>query len=167
MRSRRLMLLIVFLGPNSPLSHGSAIPTIEAVTKYMLRMVWKVQTEGYKAIRPSTEAVTDFIEHNDTFHKKTIWGTKCRSWLKGGQEDGKVLTHPGSRIQNIHCLLNPRFEDWKWTPLSNNRFAYMGNGTTVLEREGRDTTWYINDANSGYEGIFYWALEGSIWLSEN
>ncbi|PCG89354.1 Hypothetical protein PENO1_105180 [Penicillium occitanis (nom. inval.)] len=145
----------VFLGPNSPLSHGSAIPTIEAMTKYMLRMVWKFQTEGYKSVAPSTEAVNEFIQHNDVFHQRTIWGTKCRSWLKGGKEDGKVLTHPGSRIQNIHCLLNPRYEDWEWKPLSKNRFAYMGNGTSVLEQEGRDSTWYINDANSGYEGIFY------------
>ncbi|KAJ5414816.1 hypothetical protein N7509_000150 [Penicillium cosmopolitanum] len=145
----------VFLGPNSPLSHGSAIPTIEAVTKYMLRMVWRFQTERYKAVVPSPDAVNDFVQHNDTFHQRTIWGTKCRSWLKGGKENGKVLTHPGSRIQNIHCLLNPRYEDWEWKSLSRNRFAYMGNGVSVLEQEGRDSTWYINDANCGYEGIFY------------
>ena len=137
----------MFLGPNSPLSHGSALPTIEAVTKYMLRIVWKAQTE--------TEAVKEFIHHNDTFHQKTIWGTKCRSWLKGGKEDGKVLTHPGSRIQNIHCLLNPRYEDWIWSPFAKNRFAFMGNGTTVLEEEGRDVTWYMNDSSTGYEGFIY------------
>ncbi|KAF9885314.1 hypothetical protein FE257_013031 [Aspergillus nanangensis] len=145
----------VFLGPSSPLSHGSALPTIEAVTKYMLRIVWKAQTESYKAVVPSSEAVHDFVHHNDTFHQKTIWGTKCRSWLKGGTEDGKVLTHPGSRIQNIHCLLNPRYEDWVWTPLAANRFAFMGNGMTVLEEDRRDATWYMNDHNAGYEGIFY------------
>lgn len=121
----------------------------------MLRIVWKAQTETYKAVMPSTEAVNDFILHNDTFHQRTIWGTKCRSWLKGGKEDGKVLTHPGSRIQNIHCLLNPRYEDWIWTPLAKNRFAFMGNGMTVLEEDGRDVTWYMNDSNAGYEGIFY------------
>ncbi|KAJ5820642.1 hypothetical protein N7474_006233 [Penicillium riverlandense] len=145
----------VFLGPSSALSHGSALPTIEAVTKYMLRIVWKAQTESYKAVVPSTEAVNDFIYHNDTFHQRTIWGTKCRSWLKGGKEDGKVLTHPGSRIQNIHCLLNPRYEDWTWTPLAKNRFAFMGNGMTILEEDGRDMTWYMNDSTNGYEGIFY------------
>lgn len=121
----------------------------------MLRIVWKAQTEGYKAVTPSTQAVNDFVQHNDTFHRRTIWGTKCRSWLKGGKEDGKVLTYPGSRIHNIHSLLNPRYEDWEWEALAINRFAYMGNGTTVLEEEGRDATWYIHDGDCGYEGIFY------------
>lgn len=145
----------VFLGPQSPLSHGSAIPTIEQATKYMLRMIWKAQTECYKSFVPSTAAVDQFIYHNDVFHTRTIWGTKCRSWLKGGTEDGKVLTHCGSRIQNIHMMLNPRYEDFEWVPLSVNRFSFMGNGQTILEEEGRDATWYMNDGINGYEHIFY------------
>jgi len=72
------------MGPNSALSHGSALPTIEVATKYMIRMMWKAQTEDYKAFVPNDQAVKEFVEHSDTFHKRTIWGTKCRSWFKGG-----------------------------------------------------------------------------------
>ncbi|KAH9205896.1 putative monooxygenase [Leptodontidium sp. 2 PMI_412] len=150
----------VFLGPNSPLSHGSTLPTLEIVTKYICRVVWKLQTENYKSMVPTNAAVADFLAHCDKFHQRTIWGTKCRSWFKGGKEDGHVLTHPGSRFHNVHMLINPRYEDWEWTSLSTNRFAYLGNGLTVLEKEEkeekrRDPTWFLDDPDKGYEGLIY------------
>lgn len=74
---------------------------------------------------------------------------------KGGKEDGRVLAYGGSRIHNIHMMLNPRYEDWEWVPESVNRFSYMRNGLTVLEEEGRDSTGYLNDSDNGYENIFY------------
>lgn len=122
----------------------------------MLRMIWKAQVQSYKSFCISTSAVQEYIQHNDVFHKRTVWGTKCRSWLKGGTEDGFVITHPGSRLQNIHCMLEPRFEDYEWKSLNDvNRFAYMGNGETILSANGKDKTFYVNDADNGYEHIFY------------
>jgi hypothetical protein len=50
------------MGPNGPLSHGSAIPSIEHLTKYLVKLLHKAQTEKYK-----------------------VWNAKCRSWMKGGE----------------------------------------------------------------------------------
>lgn len=73
------------MGPNSPISHGSTLPAIEAASKYMIRMIWKAQTQGYKSFVPTDAAVADFIEYNDTFHKKTVWGSNCKSWFNRGK----------------------------------------------------------------------------------
>ncbi|CAG9993038.1 unnamed protein product [Clonostachys byssicola] len=147
----------VYLGPNSPLSHGSVIPTVEVFTKYMLLMIWKAQTENYKSFVLKDDAYREYLDHHDTFHKRTVWGTKCRSWLKGGREDGHVLTHCGSRIHNIHMLWNPRAEDYEWQLVHSNRFSYLGNGYSVKENEseGRDVTWFLTNPNAGYEPIQY------------
>lgn len=53
-------------------------------------------------------------------------------------------------------LMEPRWEDWEWKTYSTNRFAYLGNGFSTLEREGRDIAWYIDeDETSGLESVRY------------
>jgi hypothetical protein len=74
------------MGPNGPLSHGSALPSIEHFTKYVIKLLYKVQTEGYRSVVPTQKALDDFISHADTFLTRTVWNAKCRSWLKGGKE---------------------------------------------------------------------------------
>lgn len=73
------------MGPNAPLSHGSALPSIEHISKYVIKLLCKVQTEGYRSVMPTQKALDDFINHADTFLARTVWNTKCRSWLKGGK----------------------------------------------------------------------------------
>ena len=80
------------MGPNGPLSHGSAIPSIEHITKYVIKLLHKAQTERYKAVVPTQQALDDFIEHADTFLARTVWNAKCRSWLKGGKQHPAVLS---------------------------------------------------------------------------
>lgn len=72
-----------------------------------------------------------------------------------GKEDGPVLSHPGSRLHWFHMLLEPRWEDFKWTGRDSNRFAYLGNGFTTMEGEGRDLAWYMEDPDKGYEPVRY------------
>ncbi|KAG4421443.1 hypothetical protein IFR04_005393 [Cadophora malorum] len=83
---------IIYMGPNGPLSHGSAIPSIEHITKYVIKLLHKAQTERYKAVVPTQQALDDFIEHADTFLARTVWNAKCRSWLKGGKQHPAVLS---------------------------------------------------------------------------
>ncbi|OAL04210.1 putative monooxygenase [Phaeosphaeriaceae sp. SRC1lsM3a] len=144
---------ILYMGPNGPLSHGSALPSIEHITKYVIKLLCKAQTEGYKSFVPSQKALNDFISHADTFLTRTVWNAKCRSWLKGGKEDGPALVHPGSRLHWFHMLMSPRWEDWEWTTENQNRFAYLGNGFTTMEAEGRDKAFYFGDPDQGYESI--------------
>ncbi|KAH0835158.1 hypothetical protein AYO21_10319 [Fonsecaea monophora] len=145
----------VFLGPNSPLSHGSALPSIEHLTKYLFQLIYKVQTQNYKAVEPLEEAVDDFIEHADKFMERTVWAGKCRSWMKGGKKDSPPLTHPGSRLHWFQMLQEPRWEDYKWTRRSRNRFAYLGNGWCTMDEEGKDKAWYMDDPDQGFERLIY------------
>ncbi|KAK5049830.1 hypothetical protein LTR84_003948 [Exophiala bonariae] len=143
------------MGPNSPLTHGSALPSIEHLTKYLVRLLYKFQTQNYKSVEPYEEAVKDFIQHSDTLIMKTVWGGRCRSWLKGGKDEGPALSHPGSRLHWFQMLLEPRWEDFKWTRISENRFAYLGNGHCTMDAEGKDKAWYMDNPDLGYESIIY------------
>lgn len=146
---------LTYMGPNCPLSHGSATISIETFTKYFVRIIHKAQTEGYKSFCVTEQAVKDFIEYNDEFHKRTIWSTKCRSSLKGGTEDGPVLTYPGSRVANLHLMHYPRWEDYEWRTILRNRFAFLGNGQSKWEFDDHDIVWYIDDPDAGLEELMW------------
>ncbi|SCO91332.1 related to steroid monooxygenase [Fusarium oxysporum] len=146
----------VYFGPNSPLAHGSALPSFEHITTYMIRMIYKAQTEGYHSFEPSAQATSEFLEHCDAFFPRTIWSTKCRSWFKGGKEDGPVYAlHPGSRAHWFHMMNEPRYEDYIWKSTNRNRFAYLGNGFSLREVEGQDITWFLDKPDTGYKSVFY------------
>ncbi|RSL83097.1 hypothetical protein CEP51_004722 [Fusarium floridanum] len=145
----------LFLGPGGPLSHGSALPSIEHQTKYIARLLYKMQIEGYKAAVPSQAATQDFISHMHKFNERTVWSGDCNSWFKGGVKENKPLCHPGSRTHWFHMLTEPRWEDWDWERLSENRFSYLGNGWTTWEKKGQDLSYYLDDPDSGYQSLRY------------
>ncbi|KAJ9664515.1 hypothetical protein H2198_000166 [Neophaeococcomyces mojaviensis] len=148
--------LVVFLGPNSPIGHGSVIPIVEHTAKYIIRMLHKCQTQDIKTVTVTQAAVDDFDEHTQIFMKRTAWSTHCRSWFKNGKVDGPIVAlHPGSRIHWFHMLEEPRFEDYIWEGYGRNRFSYLGNGFSVKEAEGRDSTYYFDDPDEGYESVKY------------
>ncbi|KAJ5783021.1 cyclohexanone monooxygenase [Penicillium paradoxum] len=140
-----------FLGPNAPIGHGSVLPIVEHTSKYIINFMKKIQSQGIKAVSPRPEAIRDFDIHLTEFMKRTAWATPCRSWFKNGKIDGPVIAvHPGSRIHWFHMLTDIRFEDWEFTYLNNNRFEYLGNGFSVKEEPGRDTTLYFDSPEEGY-----------------
>lgn len=146
----------MFLGPNAPVGHGSAIPIIEHLTKYMLKLIHKSQTQSYKAFCPRPEAIEEFTRHADEFLPRMAWSSKCRSWFKNGKETGPVTLHPGSRMHWFHLLKEPRCEDWEWTSLDErNRWSFLGNGFSVLEEEGKDLSWYFDQPEKEYEEFIY------------
>lgn len=114
-------------------------------------MMKKMQTQSIKAVQPSPVAIKEFNEHIYTFLDRTAWATSCRSWFKNGTIDGPIVAlHPGSRIHWFHMLEQIRFEDWEYTYDSKNRYQYVGNGFSVKEGPGRDTTWYFEQPEKGY-----------------
>ncbi|KAJ9501190.1 hypothetical protein H2202_002984 [Exophiala xenobiotica] len=146
----------MFLGPNAPIGHGSVLPIVEHSTKYIIRMLHKCQTQGIKAVEAKQEAVDDFTEHVDTFVERAAWTSHCRSWFKNDKIDGPIVAlHPGSRVHWFHMLENPRFEDYNWTPFDKNRFFYLGNGFSTKEAEDRDSTYYFDHPDEGFETISY------------
>ncbi|KAI1081666.1 hypothetical protein F5B20DRAFT_534885 [Whalleya microplaca] len=146
----------MFLGPNAPVAQGSVLPIVEHTAKYIIRMLHKCQTQDIKYVEVSKAATDDFGEHIQTFMPRTAWSTHCRSWFKNGQIDGPVVAiHPGSRVHWFHMLEEPRYEDYEWQGLKHNRFSYLGNGFSVREGSGRDSTYYFDNPDAGYESIRY------------
>jgi hypothetical protein len=146
----------VFLGPNAPIGHGSVLPIVEHSAKYIIRMLHKCQMQGVKSVEPQQKAMDDFDDHIQTYMERTAWSTHCRSWFKNGKIDGPVVAlHPGSRVHWFHMLDEPRYEDFVWETFSKNRFAYLGNGFSVREEKDRDTTYYFDNPDAGYEGVTY------------
>lgn len=143
--------LTAFLGPNAPISHGSVFTITEQCSKYLLQLITKWQTECIKSIDVKQEAVDDFTTHVHHFMPRTAWAGNCRSWFKNGRSSGPVTAiHPGSRIHWFHTLERPKFEDFNYSYDSGNRFQYLGNGFSVREEEGGDSTWYLEDVDPKY-----------------
>ncbi|RHZ62629.1 hypothetical protein CDV55_105871 [Aspergillus turcosus] len=142
----------MFLGPSAPIGHGSVLPIVEHSTKYILKMIYKCQTQDIKAVTVSQQAVDDFDEHIQLFMQRTAWTTHCRSWFKNGTVDGPVVAlHPGSRVHWFHMLDEPRYEDYNWDRIKKNRFSYLGNGFSTKEGKGKDTAYYFDNPAAGYE----------------
>lgn len=146
------------MGPNAPIGHGSVFTLSEHIARYIARVLVKCQTEGIRAICPSDAAVAAYGRHVAAFMPRTAWAAPCKSWFKGGREDGPVTAlHPGSRIHFFHMLERFRGEDWEYVydgeggdgdegggGGGGNRFWYLGNGfsTKELDPQG-DSTWYL------------------------
>lgn len=76
--------------------------------------------------------------------KCTVWTSGCRSWYKNGQVNGKVTAmYAGSIIHYKEILDSFRTEDFHLEYNSNNRFAFMGNGLTIREKNGEDLAFYV------------------------
>lgn len=132
----------MYSAPYGPLGHGSAIPMIEAFTKYILQIIEKVQLEDIKRIQVKRSAAEDFTKHADMFLTRTAWTGPCSSWFKAGDQTRKPTLWPGSRLHYLTALQSPRFEDYEFDYLSSNIFNYLGNGFHVREYDGHDLTWY-------------------------
>jgi hypothetical protein len=129
------------LGPYSA-ANGSLMYPIEHGCKYILEIVKKCQVERIAAIVPKMEAMQDFREHADLLLKRTVFTQPCRSWYKGGSATGLPRMYPGSRAHFVQNM-EPRYEDFEIKYESMNRYYFMGNGFSLKEFDGSDTTWYF------------------------
>ena len=136
------------VGPYGPLGHGSFVPLIEHVTKYILTAVKKMQAEDIKSLAPRPEVCEYFAEHADLYLKRTAWSGECRSWFKQGRLDGKLSIFPGSRLVFFGLMANPRFEDYCIQYRGSNPFAFLGNGFSAKEFDGSDLAYYLGTESS-------------------
>jgi cation diffusion facilitator CzcD-associated flavoprotein CzcO len=130
----------IYLGPGSPVGHGSLLPSIESVTAYISHMLIKLQTENYSSflLKPGMAKAWQF--HMFAWLQKTVWGDKCQSSFKNGTVEGKLHAfHPGSRLHYFELLRMARYEDFEWTshcPEPELRFAWLANGFLEYEAGG-------------------------------
>ncbi|EKM58936.1 uncharacterized protein PHACADRAFT_205130 [Phanerochaete carnosa HHB-10118-sp] len=140
------------VGPNSAMALGSLVPVVEAQADYLVACISKIQRQRIKTMVVRKEAVDDFQRHLDSYFPRTVFARKCRSWYKRGDADGKVVAlWPGSSLNELRVLGQPRWEDFEYTFVddnaSHNRFYWLGNGSTQAEEEGKrgSRAWYIPD----------------------
>lgn len=106
----------------------------EAQIDHMLKLINRYQTENIKSISPKLEAVKDLMAFKDAYMKRTVWELECRSWYKNGSASGQVTAlWPGSTLHYRETVSEPRYEDWDFTYVGGNRFAYLGNGFSQTE----------------------------------
>ncbi|KAJ7361384.1 hypothetical protein DFH08DRAFT_843982 [Mycena albidolilacea] len=138
-------------GPNSAVGSGSLLIVFERQVDYAVQATLKLQREHLKSIEIKPQAVADWDAYIEHYFKKTVFGEKCRSWYKQGQEEGRVVAlWPGSCLHAVRALEHPRWEDYTYEPLDGhtNRFFWAGNGTTVAEETpDADKAWYLSEVD--------------------
>ena len=80
----------VSLGPNSALGEGNLLLLVEKAIDYFTYCVQKMQRDHIRSMSPRGDAVRRFTRHCEQYFSRTVFSEKCRSWYKGGTEDGRV-----------------------------------------------------------------------------
>ncbi|VUC34755.1 unnamed protein product [Clonostachys rosea] len=141
----------MFLGPASAPASGSFIPTLELVMSYIIKCIQKLQRESYSCMEPTMEALEDFNSQADKYFSRTVFSYKCSSFFKGDKDEGRVTTiWPGSATHYMRAAENPRWEDFRWKLLpeaGGNRMGWLGNGLTVAQQEGLQTSSFLDDVD--------------------
>lgn len=84
-------------GANAPLANGSLIPALEILVDHYIKWVEKFIWDDIRSFCIKTSAVEQFTAYVDAWMPRSIWASNCRSWYKGGSEDGRVAAlWPGS-----------------------------------------------------------------------
>ena len=153
------------VGPNTPISNGSLMPSIEAQLEFALCFMEKIQRQGVKSVVVSQEANKDFNDHKDAVMELLTFSGNCNSWYvllshfqaakgrqfmlteiryKGGTSDGRIVgPWPGSVNHFLESVKNPRLQDFEFTYSTSNRFAYLGKGLSLRDIKKEDLGWYI------------------------
>ncbi|KAJ5202173.1 hypothetical protein N7449_004252 [Penicillium cf. viridicatum] len=122
----------IFIGPNSPVGHGTLLDSVFCVAKWILKWCRKMATEDIKSICVKQEALDDYNTYSQEFLKGMVWSGGCRSWYKNNKVDGPVTAlYAGSRLHFRDVLETFRTEDFDIQYGSVNRFRFMGNGMTL------------------------------------
>ncbi|KIW85239.1 hypothetical protein Z517_00629 [Fonsecaea pedrosoi CBS 271.37] len=131
-------------GPYGPLGHGSFLPILESLARYILQIIEKMQVDRIKSLTPKPEVISQFKEHADLYLQRTAWVSGCSSWFKQGRVDGPLPMFPGSRLTYLKLLERPRFEDYNIEYCNKlNMFEFLGDGFEVREFDGRDLSYYL------------------------
>ncbi|KAG9496517.1 hypothetical protein J7337_011293 [Fusarium musae] len=149
---------LIFLGPNTPISNGSLMGSVEATADYFIRLLHKMIRQRVKSFEVRVDAQEDFNIHTQTVMQDMVWTGTCRSWCKlfvSGHHcrtlyqpvdhvtdkqgtNGKVTgLWPGSSLHYIQVLSEDRWEDYKWTH-ELERYSYWGHGLSWIEEPSLD-----------------------------
>ncbi|KAJ5282932.1 hypothetical protein N7505_000912 [Penicillium chrysogenum] len=136
----------ISLGPNAGLGEGNLLLLIERALDYITECVHKMQRDNIRAMSVRREAVKRFTHYCDAYFAGTVFSSKCRSWYKGGTEDGRVTAlWPGSSLHSMKVFANPRWEDFEYCYVNDNVFGWLGDGWTENEKHNNINVDYLDD----------------------
>ncbi|KAM0323762.1 hypothetical protein ACHAQA_008699 [Verticillium albo-atrum] len=128
---------LIFLGPNTPISNGSALGPIEATSDYFIRLLRKTVRQQVKSFTVRPECQADFDTHTQVLMKEMVWTGTCRSWFKQGPNGKVTALWPGSSLHYLQVLAEDRWEDYHWE-YEKERYAYWGSGVSWVEDSAGD-----------------------------
>ncbi|KAJ5531135.1 hypothetical protein N7527_004528 [Penicillium freii] len=136
----------ICLGPNAGLGEGNLLVLIERELDYFTECARKIQRDNIRAMSVKREAVKCFTEYCDQYFSRTVFSSKCRSWYKGGTEDGRITAlWPGSSLHSIKAFANPRWEDFDYEYVRDNATGWLGDGWTENEKNNLINVDYLDD----------------------
>ncbi|KAJ5754168.1 uncharacterized protein N7511_008321 [Penicillium nucicola] len=136
----------ISLGPNAGLGEGNLLVLIEKSVDYFTECVLKMQRDNIRAMSVRPEAVQRFTKYCDQYFSGTVFSSKCRSWYKGGTEDGRITAlWPGSSLHSIKTFKNPRWEDFEYEYVDDNASGWLGDGWTENEKNEVINVDYLDD----------------------
>ena len=141
--------------------HGTYFQASEAMVKYVVKVLNKMQVEHIRSLVPKDRAVDHFIRHANAFNERMVQSGPCAAWYKS--KSGRPALWPGGRSHFMEILDNPRFEDFDIQYEDEaDMFSYMGNGFTldVDGDENADKTWYLGQPNRPVDDSILQKLAG-------
>ncbi|GCB21620.1 putative sterigmatocystin biosynthesis monooxygenase stcW [Aspergillus awamori] len=136
----------ICFGPNSALGEGNLLLLAEKVIDYFTSCVQKMQRDNIRSMSVRQDAVKRFTRHCDQYFSRTVYSEKCRSWYKGGDEDGRVIgVWPGSSLHSLKTLSHPRWEDFTYEYVDDNMNGWIGDGWTENEKNNAIEVNYLDD----------------------
>ncbi|KAI4626824.1 hypothetical protein J4E83_003977 [Alternaria metachromatica] len=152
--------LFTMLGPNAAIGSGSLTCMIETLGDYIIKAIRKIQKENIAAMVVKEAREKDFIEYVDAYFQGTVFADECRSWYKNKGTGEVVGLWPGSTLHCVETMRSPRWEDFDYIYLdelegqsdgtelhgvgkTSNRLAWLGNGWTSAQTEGKHLAWYL------------------------
>ncbi|KAJ9144148.1 Monooxygenase [Pleurostoma richardsiae] len=123
---------LIFLGPNTPISNGSLMGSLEATGDYFVRLIRKMIRQHVKAFDVRPDAQQDFDRHTQSYMQNMVWTGTCRSWYKKGVDGRVSALWPGSSLHYIQALAENRWEDYQWG-YEGERYEYWRHGLSWIE----------------------------------
>lgn len=123
---------LTFLGPNTPISNGSLMGTLEATAAHFVQLVSKKVRENVASFDVWPEVQADFDRHTQGVMKNMVWSGACRSWYRTNGNGKVTALWPGSSLHYREVLAAGRFEDFQWK-YRGNRFSYWKEGLSAME----------------------------------
>lgn len=145
-------------GPGITYANGSLLPCTEAQADYVVACLSKLQKQDLKTMEIDPDAQYEYNIQRESLMKDLVWSDPCASWYKGGKPDGEPdALYAGSTLHFLETLASPRWEDWIFVPLYQNRFSFLGNGESSIEAAGGDRAYYITmeDAKNALKASDY------------